>query len=90
MFSLIILIYNSLSLVETISKKYDKISKEVIKAPDAKAVSDKDPKKVAFVKDGKLVIVYDDKIASAFGDKRCKQKPEACVEKAVGNKMENK
>ena len=76
--------------VYKIAEKYDKISKEVIKAPDAKATSEKDPKKVAFVKDGKLVITYDGKIASAFGDKRCKQKPEACVEKAVGNKMENK
>ena len=64
-------------------KKYDKIAQDIIKSPVAKAVSDADPKKVAFTKDGKLVITYDKKIASAFGNKKCASNPEGCVEKAV-------
>ena len=64
-------------------KKYDKIAQDVVKSPSAKAASSVDPKKVAFTKDGKLVITYDDKISTAFGDKRCAANPEGCVEKAV-------
>lgn len=64
-------------------KKYDQIAQDVIKTPAAKATSSVDSKKVAFAKDGKLVITYDDKIASAFGNKKCAANPEECVEKAV-------
>ena len=64
-------------------EKYDKIAQDIIKSPAAKAASDVDPKKVAFTKDGRLVITYDDKFATAFGDKKCAANPEGCVEKAV-------
>jgi len=68
------------------SKKYDDLVNDVIEDPEAKATSQEDPKKSAFVKDGKLVITYDNKIASAFGDKRCAANPTACADKAVSPK----
>ena len=58
--------------------KYIKMSNDTVKDPDATASAGK---KKTFVKDDKIVIAYDDKIVSMFGNKKFRKDPTSAAAK---------
>lgn len=74
-----------ISKARILIKTYREMVQDIIDDHQFTAVSKKDSKKIAYVKDGKIVLTYAGKISTAYGSKKCRRDPQGCADKAVGN-----